>query len=84
MDMKDSLDMTPRLGCVYVPPEYRGKSIASVLCKKIELELVELGFEKAYLCTDTAVDLYTRLGWKTLSVERHSGRSITTMYIDLK
>jgi N-acetylglutamate synthase-like GNAT family acetyltransferase len=82
-DMKTRTDLTPWLGGVYVPPESRGKGVGSALCKRIENEAKRLDFSKAYLFTKNQQRLYSKLGWKTISVEQYKNMEVTVMELQL-
>jgi predicted N-acetyltransferase YhbS len=57
--------LTPWLSSVFVPPEQRGKGIASALTLAAASEARRLGFEMIYLFTPRNESLYARLGWAT-------------------
>jgi predicted N-acetyltransferase YhbS len=57
--------LSPWLSSVFVPPEHRGKSIASALALAAASEAHRLGFETIYLFTPRNESLYARLGWAT-------------------
>ena len=82
-DMQTRTDLTPWMGGVYVSPEFRGKGIGSAICKRIEEEARRLGFSKAYLVTKDKQNLYSRLGWKTISVEQYNGMEVTVMELSI-
>ena len=67
-DMNDRMDLSPWLGAVYVAPAFRGKGVASQLCKQVEQELRALTFSKAYLFTIDRQSLYLRNGWELAQV----------------
>jgi predicted N-acetyltransferase YhbS len=56
--------LTPWLSSVFVPPERRGKGIASKLALAAITEADRLGFAKIYLFTPKNEALYARLGWE--------------------
>lgn len=57
--------LTPWLSSVFVPPDQRGKGIASALTLAAASEARRLGFETIYLFTPRNESLYARLGWAT-------------------
>lgn len=65
-DLPGREDLTPWLGGVYVAPAFRGRGIASALCRTVERGAVELGFDRLYLFTLDQRALYEHLGWHTL------------------
>ncbi len=48
---------------VYTTPDQRGKGYGAIICKFIQDQSKNLGFDKIHLFTDTAERLYKRLGW---------------------
>lgn len=71
--------LTPWLSSVFVPPEMRGRSIASALSLRAAEEAARLGFETLYLFTPHNESLYARLGWKTFDRTVHNGQPLTLM-----
>ncbi len=71
--------LMPRLSTVVVPPEFRGKGIASALTLRAAAVAAELGFETLYLFTPRNESLYARLGWKTFEKSSHNGAPIAIM-----
>jgi N-acetylglutamate synthase-like GNAT family acetyltransferase len=71
--------LTPWLSSVFVPPEMRGRSIASVLSLRAVDEAARLGFKTLYLFTPHNESLYARLGWKTFDRTVHNGQPLTLM-----
>ncbi len=71
--------LTPWLSSVFVPPEMRGRSIASALSLRAVDEAGRLGFETLYLFTPHNESLYARLGWKTFDRTVHNGQPLTLM-----
>lgn len=55
--------LSPWLSSVFVPPEHRGKGIASALALAAASEANRLGFSAIYLFTPRNEALYSRLGW---------------------
>ena len=61
----DDLEGDPRnpwLASVYVPPEHRGKGIASALVGVVEDAARRLGYARLYLFTTSATALYAAPG----------------------
>lgn len=71
--------LTPWLSSVYVPPEQRGRGIASMLSLRACAEAAQLGYEKIYLFTPSSESLYSRLGWKTFDTVSHNGVQLAIM-----
>jgi predicted N-acetyltransferase YhbS len=71
--------LTPWLSSVFVPPEMRGRSIASALSLRATDEAARLGFKTLYLFTPHNESLYARLGWKTFDKTVHNGQPLTLM-----
>ena len=71
--------LTPWLSSVFVPPEMRGRGVASALSLRAVGEAARLGFETLYLFTPHSQSLYARLGWKTFDSMVHNGQPLTLM-----
>jgi predicted N-acetyltransferase YhbS len=71
--------LTPWLSSVFVPPEQRGKSIASKLSLAAIAEADRLGFETIYLFTPKNEALYARLGWQTFEHAAINGTRVCLM-----
>jgi N-acetylglutamate synthase-like GNAT family acetyltransferase len=71
--------LTPWLSSVYVPPEFRGRGIASTLSLRAVDEAAQLGFDRLYLFTPHNEGLYARIGWKTFERIEHNGVALTLM-----
>jgi GNAT superfamily N-acetyltransferase len=76
-------DLSPWLGSVYVPPEHRGRGIASALVRHAMAHVWARGISRFYLFTDGAQGLYERCGWQAIGVDRYAGRSMTIMAVDV-
>ena len=77
-------DLTPWLASVYVPPECRGRGIATALVHHAVAHVTRHGVARFYLFTDGARGLYERCGWRVLGVDAYGGREMTIMAIDLR
>jgi GNAT superfamily N-acetyltransferase len=78
----DDLEGDPRnpwLASVYVPPEHRGKGIASALVGVVEDAARRFGYSRLYLFTTSAAALYAGLGWRTLEQRDYRGEHIQVM-----
>lgn len=62
-DLPGREDLGPWLGGVYVQPCFRGRGVASALCRMVEREATNLSIERLYLVTHGQESLYKRLGW---------------------
>jgi predicted N-acetyltransferase YhbS len=71
--------LTPWLSSVYVPPEQRGRGIASLLSLRACEEAARLGYETIYLFTPSSENLYARLGWTTFDTVTHRGVQLAIM-----
>jgi len=78
----DDLEGDPRnpwLASVFVPPEQRGKGIASALVRTVEDAARRLGYSRLYLFTTSATRLYAGLGWRALEKRAYRGEHIQVM-----
>jgi len=64
-DLEGREELGPWLGGVFVTPEYRGRGIASDLCRVVESKAHAQGVTRLYLFTHGQESLYERLGWST-------------------
>ena len=71
--------LTPWLSSVFVPPDQRGRGIASKLALAAITEADRLGFEKLHLFTPKNETLYARLGWKTFEHTAINGTPVCLM-----
>ena len=71
--------LTPWLSSVYVPPEHRGKGIASALSIHAIVEAARLGFDRLFLFTPHNESMYARLGWKTFDRVEHNRVPLAVM-----
>ena len=71
--------LSPWLSAVVVPPEHRGKGIASALSLRAAAEAAQLGFDTLYLFTPRNESLYSRLGWETMERAAYNGLPIAIM-----
>lgn len=79
-DLPARPDLTPWLADVFVPPERRGRGIATALVGTVERAAAGRGLTKLYLHTEHAVGLYARLGWREIGRERDGhDRPVTLM-----
>lgn len=56
-------EVSPWLAGLYVAEAYRGRGVGSALVRAIEAQARMRGYQRLYLYTDTAIDLYAALGW---------------------
>ncbi|MEO9899254.1 GNAT family N-acetyltransferase [Nisaea sp.] len=63
-DLDERPDLLHWLASVYVLPAFRKSGVASALIEAVEHEAALRGIACMYLYTNTAEQLYTRLGWE--------------------
>jgi len=80
------LDREPRFGIhkhwlalVYTVPQNRGRGYGGQLCRYIQDHAKALGLKQMFLFTDTAENLYDRLGWKTKERLELGTRNVVVM-----
>jgi len=78
-DLPGRDDLSPWLGGVYVAPPFRGRGVASALCRLVEERAAALGHERLYLFTLDQQSLYARLGWQSLERAEWRGRTADVM-----
>lgn len=71
------------LALVYTVPVQRKKGYGALLCNHIQEQSRARGIDKMYLFTDTAEQLYKRLGWIDLERIALGDRNIVVMGKDL-
>lgn len=71
--------LTPWLSSVFVPPEQRGRGIASKLSLAAVYEAGRLGFDTIHLFTPKSEALYARLGWETFEHAAINGVPVCLM-----
>ncbi|MCW7474921.1 GNAT family N-acetyltransferase [Leptospira levettii] len=67
------------LGLVYTIPEMRRNGYGALLCEQLEFLAKQRRFSELYLFSDTAVDLYARLGWEKVEMVPLGSRLVTVM-----
>ena len=84
-DLDSRPDLAPWLAGVFVLPEYRGRGHAATLVRHVEGFAAAQGVARLWLYTDTAADLYARLGWRNAGTERtlRAGKTVRLMVRDL-
>jgi GNAT superfamily N-acetyltransferase len=83
-DLETRPDLTPWLAGVFVEPEYRGRSYATVLVRHVEAFAAAASIPVLWLYTSRAEGLYLRLGWQTVGLERQRDRDVVLMRRDLR
>lgn len=73
----------PWLARVYTMPAHRGKGYGKEICRYLQLACRERGIPTLYLFTDTAEQLYAKLGWEVMERLETGGRSIAVMRLHL-
>lgn len=76
-------DLKGWLSNVYVPEDLRKQGLGKFLVSQAVNKAKYTGFQKLYLFTRKAVNLYEGLGWKTKETAEYRGGSITVMSIDI-
>jgi GNAT superfamily N-acetyltransferase len=82
-DLEGREELTPWLGGVFVRREFRGRGIASALCRAVEARARALRFERLYLFTSDQESLYHRLGWEPMERVAWRGRACQLMIKNL-
>jgi predicted N-acetyltransferase YhbS len=82
-EFKSRPELTPFLGSLYVPPEYRQSGIGDALCHKVLEEVKKLGYSKCYLVTDKKSEFYAKRGWETILEYSYRDSSAFLMEIAL-
>jgi GNAT superfamily N-acetyltransferase len=84
------LDKEPRLkiyknwlALVYTTPDKRHQGYGALICKHIQDHSKNLGLDTIYLFTDTAEQLYKRLGWTEMERLATGVRNVVIMKKDL-
>ncbi len=77
-------EFSPRLACVYVKPDARGRGVASALVRQVVRVAATIGVQRLYLYTKGARGLYEKLGWQIIATEHVAGSPITIMAIDIR
>jgi GNAT superfamily N-acetyltransferase len=78
-DLPGREELSPWLGGVYVAPAFRGRGIASALCRTVEERAAALGHDRLYLFTLDQQALYQHLGWRAIERTSWRGRAIDLM-----
>lgn len=84
-DLDTRPDLAPWLAGVFVLPGHRGRGHASALVRHVEGFAAGLGIGRLWLFTDTAAELYARLGWREAGTERtrRCGKTVRLMLREL-
>ena len=84
-DLEIRLAMTPCLGGMFVPPEWRRRGVASLLVRRAVEEAARLKLPILYLWTDSpgAEALYLKLGWTVIERMEYGGKPIVAMKIEV-
>ena len=78
-DLEHRTDLTPWLAGVHVLPEYRGRGIATALCRVVEAKAREMGYARLYLITLDRQSLYAQLGWHPFEPSTWRGYPVDIM-----
>lgn len=82
-DMEGREDLSPWLAGVYVHPDYRNRGVASRLILRICDVAESFGLSELFLYTNTANELYGKLGWNEIREEPYRGRMVKIMRFEL-
>lgn len=82
-DMDSRLDLSPWLAGLYVKPEKRGRGVGSALTNYAVQAAAQMGVKCLYLYTESARDLYLRLGWRSIGEDFYEGQIVTIMSFDI-
>jgi N-acetylglutamate synthase-like GNAT family acetyltransferase len=83
-DLDGREDLGPWLANVYTDPRFRGRGIASELCRVVEMKALALGIAKLYLFTHGQESLYARLGWTRDEKTLWHGHECSIMWKDVR
>ncbi|MCH8551415.1 MAG: GNAT family N-acetyltransferase [Natronospirillum sp.] len=83
LDMKTRPDLYPWLAAVYVKEKFRHQGIASALIARCETEAAQSGVTQWYLFTESAADLYRKLGWQHFEQCDYKGATVDIMVKDI-
>jgi N-acetylglutamate synthase-like GNAT family acetyltransferase len=67
------------LALIYTLPNVRQNGYGKMLCDFIEKQAKQIEIDVLYLYTDTAENLYKRLGWETLERVNYAERIVIVM-----
>lgn len=81
-DMDTRRDLSPWLAGLFVAPAHRGRGVGSALARHAVHAAAAMGFERLYLYTSNACEMYERLGWRTIAHEGYVGEQVVVMAID--
>ena len=82
-DMSTRRALSPWLAGVFVAPAHRQRGIASALVRRAVQQAAALGVTRLYLYTESARDLYEKLGWRAIAKEHYDGQPVTIIAIDI-
>ena len=83
-DMNSHMDLSPWLAGLFVKPEKRGIGIGSALTTHAVRAAAEMGVDRLYLYSESARDLYRKLGWQSIAEDFYEGQIVTIMYYDVQ
>jgi len=81
-DLDERPDLVHWLASVYVHPNFRKAGVASALIQAVEHEAAMRGITNMYLYTNTAEQLYSRLGWEIFEPFQRGSEQFTIMRKD--
>lgn len=78
-DLEGRPDLNPWLAGLYVDPGHRRRGHALLLIDKLETLARSEGIERLSLYTESAADLYAKVGWATFETFETDGMSFSIM-----
>lgn len=69
----------PWLASVFVPPDQRGRGVATALVGVVEDAARRFGYSRLFLFTASVPQLYARLGWRALERRPYRGEHVQVM-----
>jgi predicted N-acetyltransferase YhbS len=78
-DMDTHPELGPWLASLYVHPDFRRQGIATSLIRELEDVTRQLGFQDLYLFTEDRQQMYQKLGWQQLLIERYYNEQVVIM-----
>lgn len=82
-DLDARPDLSPWLANLVVDPAFRGRGHAIRLVRHTEAVCRAAGLKRLYLNTESAKDLYARLGWLEIGTAPHFDHIVTIMVREL-
>jgi N-acetylglutamate synthase-like GNAT family acetyltransferase len=83
-DLESRPDLTPWLASVFVAEDKRNRGTGTEVCSGIVEIARQKGFSTLYLFTPDRASFYARQGWEVMGQERHRGKEVTLMKLELR